>query len=328
MCTCDEILDLLSARLDGVLTGEEERLLAEHLDACPACRALAEDLAHLHALLPGLNEEPPAFIKEKVMARIREEGAAPIPFPALKRRPNRWRAWAGAAAVFAVVLLGVYALRGAAGKGDYGAAMMAKPAAAPSAEKREDAPTQSSAAADAQTTEVPVAGAQGYCGLSRTAGEESSVQNDGGAAPPAPQSAETVAPSAPPQASLPAGGGDAAVSPAPQSAEGSGAITTAAPPLKAFLFTIAPEPGPSVAGARLYDELLRADHPDAEWTEGEDFTGYLLPGGDWRMEYLGLSEDGLDYLFHAYAKGEAGSWYAVPADGGAIRPCDPIPAQP
>ena len=35
--SCDKYLELLSARLDGALTGEEERELEEHLAICPGC---------------------------------------------------------------------------------------------------------------------------------------------------------------------------------------------------------------------------------------------------------------------------------------------------
>ena len=34
MYTCDQALELLSARLDGALTPEEEAGLEEHLDQC------------------------------------------------------------------------------------------------------------------------------------------------------------------------------------------------------------------------------------------------------------------------------------------------------
>ena len=42
----DRCLELLSARLDGPLTGGEERELEDHLRTCPQCRALAEQLAN------------------------------------------------------------------------------------------------------------------------------------------------------------------------------------------------------------------------------------------------------------------------------------------
>ena len=44
MCTCDEALELISARLDGPLTAAEEARLNEHLAACSPCRALLVDL--------------------------------------------------------------------------------------------------------------------------------------------------------------------------------------------------------------------------------------------------------------------------------------------
>ena len=41
MLSCDEALELISARLDGPLSGEETARLEEHLSACPACRTLS-----------------------------------------------------------------------------------------------------------------------------------------------------------------------------------------------------------------------------------------------------------------------------------------------
>ena len=39
MDRCERYTDLISARLDGELTGEEERELEAHLACCPACRS-------------------------------------------------------------------------------------------------------------------------------------------------------------------------------------------------------------------------------------------------------------------------------------------------
>lgn len=341
MRTCDEILDLLSARLDGVLTGEEEQALAEHLESCSACRALAEDLACLHMLLPGLNEEPPTSIKENVMARIREEGATPIPFPVPRKPAHRWHAWGGVAAVLAVAVLGAFALKGGTGGGGYGAATMeapaaAVPSAAPSAESKASAfPEPATAPKIQDDTDSGTGNISTYGSLNGTERAEAPAQSDEVPTQPAPQpskamgpiSAPTPSPSASTQTdAIPETPMTFAMTPAPE--EPAGGETVKDPPLRAFTSSAMVEPGPAVAGARLYEELLEADHPGAVWTEGEDFTGYQLPEGDWRLEYLGLSEDELDYLFHAYTDPTAGDWYAVPADGGEIRTCDPIPAQP
>ena len=53
---CDRFTELLSARLDGALTPEEERELEEHLAACPDCRAVGAQLSALQGAFPELEE--------------------------------------------------------------------------------------------------------------------------------------------------------------------------------------------------------------------------------------------------------------------------------
>ena len=40
--SCEDALALMSAKLDGALSPEEEQALAAHLEACPDCRAWME----------------------------------------------------------------------------------------------------------------------------------------------------------------------------------------------------------------------------------------------------------------------------------------------
>ena len=103
MLSCDEALELISAQLDGPLSQEEAARLEEHLSACPACRALADDLAELHGELPRLAAQPPAGLKEGVMDRIRASKVTPFQS---KKRQWRWRSLASLAAVLALVLVG------------------------------------------------------------------------------------------------------------------------------------------------------------------------------------------------------------------------------
>ena len=113
MYTCDQALDLLSARLDGALTPEEAAGLEEHLSHCPDCRALAADLEEMHAAMPGLYQEPPPELKERVMAQIRAE-SAPISLEEVrKKRSGRkvWRSWGAMAAAMAVVFMSAVAMR-------------------------------------------------------------------------------------------------------------------------------------------------------------------------------------------------------------------------
>lgn len=115
MRSCDEILELISAALDGALSAEEQAVLDEHLSRCPACAALFAELASLHEAAGSLEEIPaPADFADRVMEQIdagpeQERPANVTPFPAKKR--TRWKGWA-AAAVVAVAALGAVALPG------------------------------------------------------------------------------------------------------------------------------------------------------------------------------------------------------------------------
>lgn len=101
---CDQFLELLSARLDGALTEEEERELEEHLAACPDCRAVGAQLSALQGAFPELEEAAtvPEGFTQGVMDRIRAEKKV-IP---LFKRPQV-RALAGLAACL-VLVVGLY----------------------------------------------------------------------------------------------------------------------------------------------------------------------------------------------------------------------------
>lgn len=72
--TCEQCLDLISARLDGELTQQKEADLSAHLRECPACRAIAEDLQGLHVSLANVGEvEVPAELTQNVMVQIAKE---------------------------------------------------------------------------------------------------------------------------------------------------------------------------------------------------------------------------------------------------------------
>lgn len=109
MQSCDEILDLLSAALDGELTAAEQAALDEHLAQCPACSALYEDLRLLHDTQPEELTAPADFaarVMDAIAAETAQEKAAEVfPFPARKGR-SPWKKWAACAAVIAVVALG------------------------------------------------------------------------------------------------------------------------------------------------------------------------------------------------------------------------------
>lgn len=102
---CDQFLELLSVRLDGALTEEEERELEEHLAVCPDCRAVGAQLSALQGAFPELEENaPPEGFARGVMDRIRASEAPKI-IPLWKR--PQFRALAGLAACL-VLVAGLY----------------------------------------------------------------------------------------------------------------------------------------------------------------------------------------------------------------------------
>jgi anti-sigma factor RsiW len=118
MRTCEEVLELLSAALDGELTAQEQAELNAHLAQCPSCSALSAQLTGLHRAMGELEEVPaPVGFADRVMAQVSAEGGSAqrgkvIPFPARKRRRTPWKGWAAAVAVVAVVALGAVTLPG------------------------------------------------------------------------------------------------------------------------------------------------------------------------------------------------------------------------
>lgn len=102
---CQHYYELISQRLDGELTWEEQQELESHLADCPSCRALAEQLSGLHEDFSALEEIPaPEGFAQGVMDRIRmEESKKVIP---LFRRPQ-FKAAAGLAACL-VLCAGLY----------------------------------------------------------------------------------------------------------------------------------------------------------------------------------------------------------------------------
>ena len=98
---CDKYLDLISARLDGQLTVQEEADLTAHLQTCPTCRAIAKDMEGLHSALAAVGEvDAPPELSQTVLSKIRVE-----------KRPNRRRTLRQLSALAACLVLCVGVLR-------------------------------------------------------------------------------------------------------------------------------------------------------------------------------------------------------------------------
>ncbi|HTQ79313.1 MAG TPA: anti-sigma factor [Thermoanaerobaculia bacterium] len=114
---CTAIQALLEPYVDGELSPEESLKVREHTAHCPACAAelrLCTDILEELRGLPEL-DAPPA-----VLARVRQEAQAVVPFP-ITTRERKWRRPLALAAMLALALLGsllVENLRGVRGQNE------------------------------------------------------------------------------------------------------------------------------------------------------------------------------------------------------------------
>jgi anti-sigma-K factor RskA len=97
----DRFEGLLGSYVLGELSVEEERELERHLEECARCRRELERVRQTHNLLRQLAaDEPPAELKEQVLAQVRTETPA--------RSIGGWWFWTSvAAALLVVAVLGV-----------------------------------------------------------------------------------------------------------------------------------------------------------------------------------------------------------------------------
>src|SRR5262245_60755944 len=105
--TCQDALSAMDAYLDGELTVFEVLRVERHLAHCASCRHVMDSEAALHALLEadGMDEVPPASLRERILYQVRAERAAhdvgrsvlgPLP------RFNTRLAWGGLIALLLV----------------------------------------------------------------------------------------------------------------------------------------------------------------------------------------------------------------------------------
>ena len=99
---CEQMSLLLSAWLDGELSVREEEQMRAHLEQCPDCRALMEQLQTLHASFSDLEEIPaPDGFADRVMDRVARE-SKPRVVPLFKRPQFRSLAALAACAVLCI----------------------------------------------------------------------------------------------------------------------------------------------------------------------------------------------------------------------------------
>lgn len=101
MKICETYAELILKKLSGEITPEETRELEAHLESCEACRSLYVSYLDIDLAIAETTE-PPAALKDAVMASIRTEKQQRNPLHMLKR--FRFTA---IAAVAAVIVLAV-----------------------------------------------------------------------------------------------------------------------------------------------------------------------------------------------------------------------------
>jgi hypothetical protein len=71
---CKGVQEKLSAYIEGDVSSDEKRRIEQHVNSCQKCRTALEDLKNTGDLVRGLEEvEPPAWLTEKIIARVRAE---------------------------------------------------------------------------------------------------------------------------------------------------------------------------------------------------------------------------------------------------------------
>ena len=107
MCRNEEMQLLLSGRLDGCNTLEEEQALDQHLAECADCRQALEDYKKIGELLRETRQEVPADFTANVMRAVEAEPRRVEAKPKKRRLPFGFAT--AAAAVAAALILAVNA---------------------------------------------------------------------------------------------------------------------------------------------------------------------------------------------------------------------------
>lgn len=98
MCDDLRMIELISLRMDGMITLEEMAELEAHLAQCEPCKSLVADLEMISELMPDEMEVPAGF-HDRVMAEVAASKVVPF-------KKHNWRGAVASAAAFAVVVTG------------------------------------------------------------------------------------------------------------------------------------------------------------------------------------------------------------------------------
>ena len=169
--TCEQALEAMSAALDGELSAEERKELDEHLNTCPECAALMDELSGQSLLLRQLDCDVPAGLDARILSALPEQ-----PRPAAKKgKITHWRRWSTLAACLILALWGGSALTNSLRMGSTGADAAANSMAA---QPDADAPS-------GDTGEAPDDSLMAYSGNTET-------DRGGGSADPGEEAGDSV----------------------------------------------------------------------------------------------------------------------------------------
>ncbi|MCL4476047.1 MAG: anti-sigma factor [Nitrospirae bacterium] len=109
---CKDIREKFSAYIDDVLSTQEKMVIDEHLKSCPECAEALADLKKTVEHVKGIETvEPPVWMKQKIMAKVRAEAQ---PRKGLFQRlfyPLHIKLPVGAIATIAIALTTLYIFR-------------------------------------------------------------------------------------------------------------------------------------------------------------------------------------------------------------------------
>jgi len=110
---CRDIEKNLPAYLEDLLSQEEKGMVREHLASCRKCSKSLEDFKSMDALLQNLKEvPPPPWLKQKILAQVREETQQEKGFLRKLFTPLRFKIPLQAFALLLITVLAVYLYRG------------------------------------------------------------------------------------------------------------------------------------------------------------------------------------------------------------------------
>lgn len=109
---CDEILDLISASLDGELTAQQEAEVQSHLAQCPSCRALMVELTAIHDGCGSLDVTPPPELAQRILDNLPSQKVV---------KPTKviyWKRWGAMAAAVCLIALAAWRIPELLERGD------------------------------------------------------------------------------------------------------------------------------------------------------------------------------------------------------------------